>query len=135
MLLLGAVIAAGCGGDPPTTPDSTPPGRSTETFGATLPVGQSQFYSFTTISAGTTDITLVSLRPTGNPRTTLNTVVGLGLGVPQGTDCALSNAITAAPGLKSQLSVSTNITTYCVKIADVGNLAVDADYTVRVIHP
>jgi hypothetical protein len=136
LLAFGAVFAASCGNNSTTTsPTTTSDIRNNETFGATLNVGQSQFYSFTTVSPGTTDVTLVSIRPTGNVATTLSPVVGLGLGTPQATDCALSNATNTAPGLKAQLSVATNISTYCVKIADVGNLTGAVDYTIRVVHP
>jgi hypothetical protein len=137
VIVLLAGLGWSCGTDTSTTTSPTTTGdtRSNETFGATLAVGQSQFYSFTTISPGTTDITLISLRPSGNQKVTLNTVVGIGLGTPQGTDCALSNATTTTSGLKAQLSVATNISTYCVKIADIGNLATDADYNIRVVHP
>jgi hypothetical protein len=136
LVVFMAAVTAGCGNNnTPTTPTTTSELRNTETFGATLNVGQSQFYSFTTISPGTTDVTLISIRPTGNVSATLSPVVGLGLGTPQATDCALSSATTAAPGLKSQVSVATNISTYCVKIADVGNLTGAVDYTIRVVHP
>jgi len=134
-LVFGTLVAAGCGSDNPTTPTTTEDVRNSETFGATLNRGQSQFYSFTTVSPGTTDITLVSVRPTGSVAVTLNPVVGLGLGTPQGTDCALSNATNTPPGLKNQLSVATNVSTYCVKIADIGNLTAAVDYTIRVVHP
>src|SRR5262245_13576192 len=134
-LVFGAVAAASCGDDTPTTPTTTTDVRNSETFGATLNVGQSQFYSFTTLSSGTTDVTLVSLRPAGAVAVTLNPVVGLGLGTPQATDCALSNATNTPPGLKTQLSVATNVSTYCVKIADIGNLTGAVDYTIRVVHP
>jgi hypothetical protein len=136
LLVFAVAIAASCGGDTPTTPSTTTSDvRSNETFSATLSAGQSQFYSFTTVSAGTTDVTLVSLRPAGNLTATLNAVVGLGLGTPQMTDCALSSATTTAPGLKTQVSVATNVSTYCVKIADIGNLRGAVDYTIRVVHP
>jgi hypothetical protein len=136
LLLLSGVAAASCGNSNTTTsPTSTSVARNNETFGATLNVGQSQFYSFTTISPGTTDVTLVSIRLSGNVAATLSPVVGLGLGTPQGTDCALSNATNTTPGLKTQLSVATNVSTYCVKIADIGNLTGAVDYTIRVVHP
>jgi hypothetical protein len=136
LLVFGAVAAASCGSNNTTTsPTTTGDTRSTETFGATLNVGQSQFYSFTTISPGTTDITLVSIRPSGSVATTLSPVVGLGLGTPQATDCALSNATNTTPGLKAQLSVPTSVSTYCVKIADIGNLTGPVDYNIRVVHP
>src|SRR6266436_4160635 len=120
LLVFSAVAAAGCGSNDTTTSPTTGVSRSNETFGATLNVGGSQFYSFTTISPGTTDVTLVSIRPSGSVATTLSPVVGLGLGTPQATDCALSNATNTTPGLKTQLSVATSISTYCVKIADIG---------------
>src|SRR6516164_1001330 len=88
LLVFGVVFAASCGNDTTTTtPTTTTDTRSNETFGATLNVGQSQFYSFTTLSPGQTDVTLVSLRPTGSVNVTLSPTVGLGLGTPQGTDC------------------------------------------------
>ena len=138
LAVLAAITAAGCGKDTTTTTPtttSTTDIRNNETFSASLSVGQSQFYSFSTISPGTTDVTLISIRPAGSIATTLSPVVGLGLGQPQGTDCALSNATTTTPGLKSQLTVTTNISVYCVKIADVGNLTGTVDYTIRVVHP
>jgi hypothetical protein len=136
LLAFIAAIAAGCGDNATTTtPTTTSDVRSTETFGATLNPGQSQFYSFTTISPGTTEITLISIRPSGSVSTTLSPVVGLGLGTPQAIDCALSSATTTTPGLKAQVSVATNVSTYCVKIADLGNLTGAVDYTIRVVHP
>ena len=131
-----SAVLAGCGNSgTTTTPTTTTDTRSNETFGATLNVGQSQFYSFTTISPGTTDITLVSIRPSGSVASTLSPVMGLGLGTPQATDCALSSAINTTPALKAQLSVATSVSTYCVKIADIGNLSGPVDYTIRVVHP
>lgn len=131
-----SAVLAGCGNSgTTTTPTTTTDTRNNETFGATLNVGQSQFYSFTTISPGTTDITLVSIRPSGSVASTLSPVMGLGLGTPQATDCALSSAINTTPALKAQLSVATSVSTYCVKIADIGNLSGPVDYTIRVVHP
>src|SRR5262249_2875837 len=136
LLMFGVVFAASCGNDTtPTSPTTTSVVRNNETFGATLNVGQSQFYSFTTVSAGTTDVTLVSIRPPGSLATTVNPVVGLGLGTTQATDCALSNTTNTTPGLKAQLSVATSVSTYCVKIADIGKLTGAVDYTIRVVHP
>lgn len=134
--LAAAVMCAACGKDATTSPSTTTETvRGTEVFGGTLGVGSSQFYSFTVAQDGTTDVTLLSLRPVGVLTTTLTTVVGLGLGTPSGTECALRSALTTAPGLTKQISVATNVSTYCVKIADVGNLTNAVDYTVRILHP
>jgi hypothetical protein len=136
LVAFSAVMAASCGNsDTTTTPTTTTDTRTNEIVANTLNVGQSQFYSFSTLTQGQTDITLVSLRPTGSVNVTLSPTVGLGLGTPQGTDCALSNATNTTPALTAQLSVATNVSTYCVKIADIGNLTGAVDYTIRVLHP
>jgi hypothetical protein len=136
VVLLAASICAACGDDGTTmSPSTTTPARSTEVFGGRLDVGGSQFYSFSVSQSGTTEITLLSLRPAGVATTTLSVTVGLGLGAPAGTGCALSSATTASPALTTQLTVTTNPTTYCVKIADVGTLTDAVDYTIRILHP
>ena len=140
-LLFGAFLIAtacsiACGHDEPTTsPTPTAAARSTETYGGTIGRGGSQFYSFTVLASGATDVTLLSLRPPGVATTTYNFQVGLGLGVPAGTDCALSTTTNAAPALTAQLTATTNPNTYCVKIADLGNLTANVDYTIRILHP
>jgi hypothetical protein len=133
---LAATLCAACGNNTTTTPSTTSdPTRFTEVFGSTLAVGQSQFYSFRVGAAGVTEVTLSSLRPAGVLTTTLPAVMGLGLGTPVGTDCALRSAITTAPSLVKQLTVTLEPSVYCVKIADVGFLSGAVDYTVRVLHP
>ena len=133
--LLALAVSPACGDDTPTTPTPTTPARSAEIFGGTIDVGGSQFYSFSVSQAGTTEVTLLSLRPAGVATSTVDIAVGLGLGTPAGTECALSSAITATPALTKQLSVTTQVSTYCVKIADIGGLTAPLDYTVRILHP
>ena len=135
-LLVATVMCGACGKDSTTSPSTTTEvQRGTEVFGGTLGVGDSQFYSFTVSQDATTEVTLLSLRAVGSLTSTLTTVVGLGLGTPSGTECALRSAVTSAPGLTKQITVTTNVSTYCVKIADVGNLTNAVDYTVRILHP
>jgi hypothetical protein len=135
LLLAAALCATSCGDDTTPTEPTRTPTRTTEIFQGTIRVGGSQFYSFGTSDPGTTNVTLVSLRPEGSTTATASTVMGLGLGTPSGTDCALASAITTAPGLIAQLTATTNVSTYCVKIADVGNLRSTVNYTVRILHP
>jgi hypothetical protein len=134
-LLAALVLTGACGKDNPTSPTTGVAARSNEVFTGTIGVGGSQFYSFQVNNVGTTDVTLTSLRTPGSQTATVSTVVGLGLGTPQGTDCALASAITTAPALVKQITVTTNVQIYCVKIADVGNLRGALDYTVRILHP
>jgi hypothetical protein len=135
--VLAAMLAtAACGDDTSTTAPSTDaPARSNEVFSGRLEVGGSQFYSFQIGNAGTTDVTLTGLHPPGVATANVTAIIGLGLGTPAGTDCALSTALTTAPGLTRQITVSTNVQVYCVKVADIGNLRSAVDYTVRVVHP
>ena len=138
IVLVAASVSTACGDESPTTPTTpTDPTllRSSETFSARLGVGESQFYSFSVSGAGTTDVTLVSVRTAGVPTATLTTVVGLGLGTPAGTDCALSSATNTAAALTKQLSETTNAGVHCVKISDVGNLPGAVDYTLRIFYP
>jgi hypothetical protein len=132
VLVLGLFTGA-CGSNTPTTP-TTPAQPSTEMFSGTLPVQGSSFYSFTVAATGNVSITLASLVPTA-PGPAVNTVMGLGVGTPNGTDCSVTNSVTTAPGLTAQLVNSLAPATYCAKIYDLGQLTVPVDFTVRIVHP
>lgn len=133
---LAILTASACGDDATsTTPSATTPERSTEFFTGTLSAGQLQFYSFATVAGGSTDVTLLSVRQNNTPASSLTTVLGLGLGTPQGTGCALSSALTSAPSLVAQLRASTGVSTYCVAVADIGNLQAPVDFAIRIVHP
>ncbi len=134
--LAAALLCAACGDDSVTSPSTdTTTTRSTEYFRANLEVQGSQFYSFTVSTSGTTDVTLLSLRPAGASTPALTTAVGLGVGTPAGTGCALTMATTVQPALSTQLSTTTTPTIYCVNIADIGNLQNTVDFTIRIVHP
>src|SRR5262245_31492106 len=113
-----ALASVSCGDDDtPTSPTNPIQQRGTEIFNGTLTRGELQFFSFATAIAGSTDVTLLSVRPAGVPTTALPAVMGLGLGQPQGTGCSLSNAMTTASALSAQLRVPTSVSTYCVAIS------------------
>jgi hypothetical protein len=134
--LAAALLCASCGGDSGTSPTTTTEtSRSTENFSGTLALFGSQFYSFTVTTSGTTDITLLSLTPAGAATPALTSEVGLGIGTPAGTGCALSSAATVRPALITQLSTTTAPTIYCVNISDLGNLADSVKFTIRIVHP
>lgn len=132
VLVLG-LLAVACGNDTPTTP-TTPTLPSTEMFSGTLAVQGSSFYSFTVAATGNVSITLASLVATA-PGPALNTVMGLGVGSPNGTDCDVTNSVTTAPGLTAQLVNSLTPATYCAKIYDLGELKAPVNFTVRIVHP
>jgi hypothetical protein len=132
VLGLGLLTTA-CGSDTPTTP-TTPALPTTEAFSDTLGVQGSSFYSFTVAATGQVSLTLASLVPT-QPGPAVNTVMGLGVGSPSGTDCSVTNSVTTAPGLVAQLVSSQSAGTYCAKIYDVGGLTGPVNFTVRIVHP
>jgi hypothetical protein len=130
------LLAAACGGSStPATPAApTVTGPPTEIFSGTLAVRGSSFYSFTVGTAGQVSITLASLLTTP-PGPALSTVVlGLGLGTPLGTDCSVTNSVTAAPALTAQLISSLTPATYCARVFDLGSLAAPVMFTVRIVH-
>ena len=132
-LIVVAVAGAACGGDSPTTPSTPTPSGSTETFTGSLPLQGSSFYSFTVPTAETVSVSLASLTASGTgPAAT--SVVRLGVGVPLGTDCSVTNSVDTAAGLTSQLTAPVNPDVYCVKISDIGNLAGPMNFTIRIGH-
>lgn len=135
VLLAMASFGAGCGenGESPASP-SPVPATSTRLFAGTLPVQGSGFYSFEMSRAGIVDVTLVSLTA-GTRGTTLNTVVALGTGTPNGTRCDLTTSVDTAPGLTSQLTSARGSGVHCVALVDVGHLTTAVNFTVRIVHP
>lgn len=129
-----AALVAACGNNP-VSPSTTTTTRTIEYFSGTLPPDAPQFYSFTSSVSGTTDITLISLRPPGVVTETLSDVVALGLGTPAGTGCSVATSVNASPGLIAQLSTATTATTYCVDLRNAGTLTGSADFTIRILHP
>ena len=128
------VLTVACGSDNnPSTP-TTPVLPSSEVFTGTLAVKGSSFYSFTLAASGNVSITLASLVPKA-PGPAVSAVMGLGVGTPDGTDCAITNSVTTAPGLSAQLVNSLTPATYCTKIYDLGELTAPVDFAVRIIHP
>jgi hypothetical protein len=133
ILLACVLLGAACGSNSPTTP-TTPAAPQTEVFSGTLAPQGSAFYSFTLATAGSVSITLASLVPKA-PGPAINTVMGLGVGAPNGTDCDVTNSVTTAPGLTAQLVNSLTAGTYCARIYDLGALATNVDFSVRIVHP
>jgi hypothetical protein len=133
-LLLVAALGAGCGDDTPTSPTSTTPVTVTEQFAGTVPVGATRFYSYEVTSAGTSAITLASLSAPGS-RLPSAARVQLGVGIPAGEGCAVSQSVVTAPALSAQLSVSQAAGIYCTSITDLGELTGEADFIIRIVHP
>jgi hypothetical protein len=134
VLLIVLALSAGCDKNPnPTDPSTTTPTSFSELFAGTLASRASSFYSFATAQTETVGVTLASITQTATGPA-LTTVMTLGLGTPSGTGCALTTSQTVGPALAAQISTSINAGTYCVSIADIGNLPASADFVIRITH-
>jgi hypothetical protein len=135
---LCAVLAAGCSDDTPTSPSVTSTTQTaaaptiTEQFDGVVPVGGSTFYSFTTSTYGTINITLTGVGGTFVPATVM---LGLGLGQPSGTDCVTSTSVNTAAGGTAQVTGTFDPAVYCAKVSDIGNLFAPASFSVSIAYP
>lgn len=139
---LGATVACS-GNDTPTSPTATTTTTTTtsstpaeakvfETFTGSLPIGGARFYSFEVPVNGTVTLTLD--RVGGGPGGSA-VPVGMGLGVPDGTDCLTSLSLDTEPGEGPHISTTRNAGIYCARVSDIGNLTATAPFTVTIGHP
>lgn len=115
-----------------TTTTTVASPTTTEEFIGTVSVGGSTFYAFTVAENGTVNVTLASVGGAGVPSTVW---MGLGVGAPSGEDCATTTLTNGPAGSSPQVSSVYAPGIYCVKVADIGNLAQPATFTVTIAHP
>lgn len=141
VIALTAVLAVSvsCGDDTPTSPTDTSTSTPTaaapavsEEFVSSVAVGGSKFYSFTTSTYGTINLTLTSVGGSFVPATVM---LSLGLGQPSGTDCVTTTAVTTASGSAVQVTGAYSAGVYCAKVADIGNLYAPASFNVTIAYP
>jgi hypothetical protein len=132
LILIAAMLPAGCGNDPetPTSASTTEP--ATVLFSGTLQPGASRFYSYTLTSAGSVTAMLASLERGSAP---MPNAVELGIGIPAGTGCAPQITSQTTTALVPQLRQDAAAGTYCVRIADTEGLPAAMNFTIRVVHP
>jgi hypothetical protein len=132
-LAFAIVVAVASGGcnllNNGTSPSTSSPSTSTETFGGTVGVLGSSRSTFTVAQQGTVTVTLSALSP--------SVAMGLGIGTPNGaTACAMTSSTTSAvAGSTPQLTVTEPAGTYCVSVYDVGNVTATVTYSIIVAHP
>jgi hypothetical protein len=126
-----SLFAAGCGGDnSPTTPSDTATISTTFVSGS-LEQGGTTVSPFTLNGAATIRTTLVSLvSASGVP---LAGPVALGTGtVAADGSCVAAAPVTVSAALTTQATLPLQAGSYCVNIADLGNLTEAAVFSVRV---
>ena len=144
-LVLVAVGAPACSNNSSSSLPTTPsPTINTDILTGTVGVpvnGTLQSSSNTFVvgqGGGSVSVTLTSAVETLPGGTLLpNVSMGLGLGTPSGTTCAvLTNGFTtASPGGSPQLNGTLNAGTYCVQVSDITNQVGPVAYAVAVAHP
>ena len=135
VLMLLLVSAAACNKDESPVSPSDPAAIQpivVESFTGTIGLLGSSFYSFTVPTNGNVSLLLHSLSEAGAASTA---IMGLGLGVPRGTDCTVTNPAATGPGATAQLTTSVPPGVYCVRITDLGNLTAPATFAINIIRP
>lgn len=135
-----ALPLSGCGDSAtPTFPTVTTPTPTAvdpttfESFTGTLGVNGAAFYSFEVAEYGSVNLTLQNVGGvTGVPESIW---VGLGVGVPDGTDCSTTASTGTQAGGGPHVSSALEPGTYCARIYDIGNLAAPTPFNVLIEHP
>ena len=134
-VLLLPFLTAACG-DSPTSPDdtaTTTAAVSPTVFEGTLDQNGSKFYSFTISQSGSITANLASLTLVGR-REALAVPVRLGVGVPKGEGCAVTQFVDTSPALVTQLTMTLGTGIYCIDISDIGALPGAAAFSIRFVH-
>jgi hypothetical protein len=111
----------------PTEP-TPPPGTVTDTFSGELSQGTEAVHPFPVSTRAMISVKLTEVAPLAT------LALGLGVGIWDGTDCAL---IAWDPNARvgSELTGAVDVGSYCAYIADVGNIAEPISYTVTALRP
>jgi hypothetical protein len=132
VLLLPLLVAA-CG-DSPTAPDETETATVSPTvFEGTLDLNGSHFYSFTVSQSGSITAYVASLTLVGH-HDALVVPVRLGVGVPKGEGCGVTQSVDTSPALVTQLTLTLGTGIYCINISDIGALPGAAVFSIRFLH-
>lgn len=104
----------------------------TETFEGTLPKGGAQVYAFDNSGRGNISVKLDSIGGvTGVPRTVW---VGIGIGTPDGDECTMTVSKNTQAG-GDALVLTMDPGRVCVRLYDIGNLALPAPFSATVTRP
>jgi hypothetical protein len=127
LLLASLVALAGCD-NKTTNPDAT---TTVEQFASRIQEKGSAWRQVNVATGGDVKLQLITL-------TQVDAVMNLGIGTISGTQCVLAaNVDTKADSsaVNPQLTRTVAAGTYCVRIADIGNLTQIVDFTIRIEKP
>jgi hypothetical protein len=124
-----AVFTASCSDPrPPATPSPVIP-TIQENFTGTLNVGGSNLHPFVVQQVGGIRVSITSINPSA--------AVSLGVGTPSASSgsCLVIQGLNAVGGPNVEISGTATVTgSFCVSVADPGNLVEPVNYTVLVLH-
>jgi len=148
--VLVALVGGGCGENATTTPSTTTSTTTTtttlaepsitDTFSGQLDVRSAAYFAFPVTQYGTVNATLLLVSGAGVPSTVqLRLAIG-GLTETTTDDgtvvtCTATTTALTKAGSSAQLTATLDAGTYCVSVADVGNLYGPADFSLAVAHP
>jgi len=135
--LLAAALASGCGSDPVTNPDQTPPTQVTETFEETLTVNGAISHAFVVQTAGTVTSTLTALDPPEAFLKAEESWVGMSLGTWNGLVCTVGTPTLANDKTAVGVTLTGSATAtgnYCVRVYDVGKLKQPIAFQLTITH-
>ncbi len=124
-----AIGLCGCSNTTPTTPSTTNPATTTDTFSDTLNPNGAKTFTFAVAAAGTVTATITVLSPDSTA------IVGLSLGTWNGSACQIVLANDNATQGTSVTGSTTTTGTLCARVYDVGKLTDVASFTMTVTHP
>lgn len=132
LLIALALAAAGCGGSP-LSPSEVAEFNAltsvTESFSGTAGVGLTVTHTFVGAKAGAVTLTLTEVGPDAAA------LVGLGLGVWDGTNCTVQISTTAGKLNEVYQATTAGSGNFCVAVGDPGTFTADVTYTVKITHP
>ena len=126
------LLLTGC--DSPTAPQEMSSAGATVAlttrFDGVLDPGGASFYSFTTQQTGAVRATLQSLTTAGRPEA-VSVPLSVGVGVPRGDGCVVSESVDTPSGLMTQF-VSSALApgAYCLSVRDSGRLPFTVTFVV-----
>jgi hypothetical protein len=127
LALVVALVSSGCD-DGFTQP--SPPENLKIDYDSRLQPGAFSWRSMVVEKAGTVQVHLTGISPNNEA------VVALGFGRFENNGCTITNAVETAPGNTAQISVpGVQPGSYCVRVADVGNLTSDWQFFIDIIFP
>jgi hypothetical protein len=129
MLLALVLTFSGCDDDPtpPTAP--TPPPTTTDTFSGMVNRNGAVTHTFATQASGTATATLTALSPDSA------LVVGFSMGNWNGSVCQIILANDRATQGTVVIGGVSTLSSFCMRIYDVGNIVDPIAYEFTVVHP